>query len=58
MCTVLLQQGVNPTAVNKYINININTKYDDKETSVFFKSYMRWRRGGYTLTEGSLCGAS
>ena len=24
MCTVLLPQGVNPIAVNEYINININ----------------------------------
>jgi len=27
MCTVLLPQGVNPIAVNKYININILWRY-------------------------------
>jgi len=26
MCTVLLQPGDNPIAVNKYININVLTK--------------------------------
>jgi len=26
MCTVLLPPGVNPVAVNKYINIDINIK--------------------------------
>jgi len=28
MCTVLLPPGVNPTAVNKYININIIINYN------------------------------
>ena len=28
MCTVLLPPGVNPIAVNKYINININFEPD------------------------------
>jgi len=28
MCTVLLPPGVNSTAVNKYININIKLKLD------------------------------
>jgi len=30
MCTVLLPPGVNPTAVNKYININTN--HQDKKS--------------------------
>jgi hypothetical protein len=31
MCTVLLPPGVNPIAVNKYIDININTKLTGKQ---------------------------
>jgi hypothetical protein len=33
MCTVLLPPGVNPIAINKYINININTTSTDYGTA-------------------------
>jgi hypothetical protein len=36
MCTVLLPPGVNPTAVNKYININIDIDFRIQITAVAF----------------------
>jgi len=39
MCTVLLPQGVNPTAVYRYINVNISNV--EKKTNMVLL-YLHW----------------
>jgi len=41
MCTVLLPPGDNPIAVNKYINININTNGLPDDEYMMFETSRR-----------------
>jgi hypothetical protein len=52
MCTVLLPLGVNPTAVNKYININSNINNQDKK-SLPLDIIQRWLNSIPVLTSHS-----